>query len=84
MEIIQIQEPTLRPCPHCNNIVLLVATVTFQNGKDDEGYRVGCNCGYCQQKIGCWYSNKNKLIKYWNSLMVDGEFMEMKGDGVVL
>ena len=73
----QIVEPRLKPCPFCNVSCLLYSKVSYEKG-DDDGYRVGCQCGWAGRRVSKWYSNKQKLIDAWNSYIIEGEFQEIK------
>ena len=66
----QINEPNLKPCPFCNNAVILVSTVQFEKAEDD-GYKILCDCGWAGRQLRKWYGNKTLLIKDWNNLIND-------------
>lgn len=68
----QITDPALKSCPFCNTSVILVSTVSYQKGEDD-GYKVGCQCGWAGRLLRKWYSNKNKLIEDWNDHILEAE-----------
>jgi len=49
--------------------------VEYPNGEDD-GFKLGCNCGWAGRLIRRWYANKNQLVSDWNSYILDGEIKE--------
>lgn len=65
-----IKEPNLKPCPFCNDTVLFITRVSYENG-EDEGYRPLCKCGWAWRSIRKWYSNKAQLIQDYNTLIVE-------------
>ena len=80
----QLNDTTLKPCPYCNSVTLLLSTVDYQKGQDD-GFKVVCNCGWASRLLSKWYANKTKLINEWNSYILEGEFKEVEeGDGTIL
>ena len=72
----QIYEPKLKPCPRCNTIVIFVDEIDFPKGKD-EGYKIGCQCGFSTHILHKWYSNKTSLIWDWNERIIDAEFEDI-------
>ena len=50
--------------------MIFISDVTYEKG-DDEGYKIGCSCGWAGRLIRRWYSNKNKLISDWNSYIIN-------------
>lgn len=75
----QISDPSARPCPFCNSVVILVSQVKFDKA-EDEGYKIMCNCGWAGRTLRKWSSNKIKLIDEWNSLIQDGEYSKIKNE----
>ena len=71
----QLNARDARPCPFCNNAVILVSQVQFEKAEDD-GYKILCNCGWAGRQLRKWYSNKAKLTEEWNELIQEGEFTE--------
>lgn len=73
----QVYDSRLKPCPFCNQSILFTDIVQYEKG-EDEGFKVGCGCGWAARSIRRWYANKNQLIEKWNSLIDDGEIIEDK------
>ena len=60
----------LKPCPFCNSVMLLTDVVQYDKC-EDEGFRVGCNCGWAGRRIRKWYPNLNRLIEDYNDFIHD-------------
>lgn len=68
----QITDPLLKPCPFCNQAVILVSIVQYPKG-EDIGYKMACQCGWAARLMCGWESNKVRLIQKWNDLIKDAD-----------